>query len=102
MKRRRVHKQDATEKQILYENRTTECTSGIKLYIGSTPATKKKVGKKTKQTHCKCGLEKHLTSNHSLYTLNKNNVLLAATKTAKGKGDEKEGTDSKILATEEI
>ena len=37
--------------------------------------------------------------------LNKKNLLLAATKAAKGKGDEKEGTDTdskQILAAQEI
>ena len=103
VKRRRAHKQDATEKKLLYENRTTEYASGIGLDIGSTPAaTRKTRGSKTKRTQCKCGATTHVTSNSHLCKFNKKNLLLAATKAAEGKGGEKEGTDSNIIAAEEI
>ena len=102
VKRRRAHKQDATEKQLLYENRTTEYKSGIGLDIGSTPATKKKPRNKAKRTQCKCGSTTHLTSNSGACKFNKKNLLLAATEAAEGKDDEKGGTDDQIIAAKEM
>ena len=89
-------------KKLIYENRTTEYTSGIGLDIGSTPTATRKTGSKAKRTQCKCGATTHLTSNSRLCKFNKKNLLLAATKAAEGKGGEKEDTDSNIIATAEI
>ena len=78
MKRKRAHKQDATEKRLLYENRTTEYAAGIGLDIGAdaaltaTPTTTRK---HKKRTQCRCGSTTHLTSRHKECKYNKNNLL---------------------------
>ena len=82
VKRRRAHKQDAIEKKLMFENRTTEYASGIGLDIGSgeskSKSTKTKAKTKTKRTHCKCGASTHTTSNSKACPFNKKNLLRAA------------------------
>ena len=78
VKRRRGYKQDATQKKLLYENRTTEYASGIGLDIGhDVPARtsrSKPTTKRAKRTQCKCGSTTHLTSNSGECKFNKKNL----------------------------
>ena len=77
VKRKRAHKQQATEKRLIYESRTTEYAAGLGLDIGNptqavTPARAKKP--RTKRTQCKCGSTTHLTSRSKECKYNKNNL----------------------------
>ena len=102
MKRRRAHKQDATEKKLLYENRTTEYASGIGLDIGSPAATRKKPDTNKKRTNCRCGSTTHQTTRVGKCILNKKNLLLAAAKAAEGKESEREGSNNEIIVAATI
>ena len=78
VKRRRAHKQDATEKRLLFEDRTKEYASGIGLQIGHETSKPNDKKKKAKRTKCKCGSTTHLTANSKQYPLNKKNLLKAS------------------------
>ena len=91
VKRRRAHKQDATE-----------YASGIGLDIGSTAATRKKPEKNKKRTNCRCGSTTHQTTRFGKCILNKKNLLLAAAKAAEGKESEREGSNNEIIAAATI
>ena len=89
VKRKRAYKQDATEKKIMFENRTVEYESGIALDIGHG-ATKSKStsSKRTKRTQCKCGSKTHLTARSADCPFNKKNLLKAKAAASKGKEGE--------------
>ena len=76
--RRRAHKQDATEKKLLYESRTSEYGSGIGLDIGA-PATRNTPKKtRAKRTECpRCFSKTHFSSNSRECRFNKKNVEAA-------------------------
>ena len=78
VKRRRAHKQDATEKKLLYESRTSEYGSGIGLDIGA-PATRNTPKKtRAKRTECpRCFSKTHFSSNSRECWFNKKNVEAA-------------------------
>ena len=78
VKRRRAYKQDATEKKLLFENRTKEYESGIGLDIGHSKTQSDKPPKKRqKRMQCKCGSTTHLTTRSLQCPLNKKNLLSA-------------------------
>ena len=86
MKRRRAYKQDATEKKLLFKDRTKEYESGIGLDIGHEAAkSDKPAQKRQKHTQCKCGSTTHLTSRSLQCPLNKKNLLSAKSLSKEGK-----------------
>ena len=66
-----MYRQKNTEKKLLFEERTTEYSSGIGLDIGNQTNT----GTVTKTKTCKCGLSTHKTIRHKQFPLNKSNIL---------------------------
>ena len=76
VKRKRAHKQQATERRLIYENRTTEYAAGIGLDIGNSALAAPAKKTRTKRTQCKCGSTTHLTSRSRECKYNKNNLQL--------------------------
>ena len=78
VKRRRKYKQDATQRQLLYEQNTTEYASGVGLDIGAPAAETREVttrSKRKKREFCMhCKKTDHLTKKSRLCYFNKNNV----------------------------
>ena len=73
VKRRRAYRQEATEKRLIYENRTAEYAAGIGLDIGAeSTATTNTTRTRTRRTHCRCGSTTHLTTRSRQCSLNKN------------------------------
>ena len=75
VKRRRAHRQEATERRILYENRTAEYGSGMGLDLGNTATNNTTRRTRTKRTKCRCGATTHLTVRHRECRLNLRNLL---------------------------
>ena len=78
VKRKRLYKQDAIERKLVYEHRTMEYASGLGLDIGNpakatTPASKR--SKRAKKTQCRCGATTHLTANSQECKYTKKNLL---------------------------
>ena len=74
VKRKRAHKQAATERKLLYEARTTEYESGIGLDIGHTKEPEDKPPEKEKKACRACGQFTHKTRASRLCPYNKKNV----------------------------
>ena len=90
VKRKRAHRQDAIEKKLLYENRTSEYGSGIGLDIGA-PDTRSSRKKRAKRTECpRCKSKTHLSSNSLLCPFNKKKLAAAA---PKGNSEEAKSAD---------
>ena len=80
VKRRRAYRQEATERRLLYENRTAEYAAGIGLDIGAENATTNATRNRRRRTHCRCGSATHLTTRSRHCRLNRiniqNNIIL--------------------------
>ena len=104
VKRRRAHKQDATEKRLIYKNRTTEYASGIGLDIGAAAAVAATAvepnKKRAKRTQCRYGSTTHLTSRPKQCKYNKQNLLSMSLCAEMKEGEEVEGEDVDVTAGE--
>ena len=78
VKRRRAYRQEATERRLLYENRTAEYGAGIGLDIGNndTPAVQNvENANNTGIKKCRCGSITHLRTSSHQCRLNPRNIV---------------------------
>lgn len=103
VKKRRAYRQDATERRLIYENRTVEYASGMGLDLGNETATRTiRTTTTTTRKRCRCGSTTHQRTSSKECRLNKRNLLLATLCGETKEGEEEVPSTSNISNQDEL